>query len=519
MLTGAALTLSAQLALPALNPPEDREDLETIELPNLDGVETVVAGQIESAIQSVRRVIASPGRSDDTLASAYGQLGRLLHAYDLLDAAETAYGNASLLAPRILGWKHLQAHSQRQAGRLAAAAASFGAASRINPRYPAAKLWLAEIELLLGASDRAVRVLDEAMELTLESAFSSDLRGRIAKADGRFEEAVGHFENALRLAPNATRLHYSLGMAYREMGKTAEARFHLSKRGKIGVRPRDPIFEDLRMLPEGERAHSLRGRLAYQAGSYGDAVEAFRRALQAAPESPGAHVNLASALASAGDQAAAVEHFRAALELDPQQANAHFNLGSLAFGKQRYDEAAVHFAAVLESNPGDSAARRELARALSRSGRGESAIVEFRTLAEGFPSDPQARVDLAQSLIAAKRFQEALETLEAAHKRFPADAPTTLALARVLAACPDRRLRDGGRAVELARKAFAASQSVLSAETVALSLAEARRCEEAIEWQQRVVETAGDAGLARVDSYRRSLEAYRSTACRDGAVP
>ena len=516
----ACLGLAAHpLASQTLDPPAGRNGLASIDLPSLDGVEASVARQIESALTSVKAVLAAGDPDDAALASVYGQLARLFHAYELFNAAEAAYGNASVLTPGVFEWIHLKGHSQRQAGRLAASADSFRQAVLLNPRYPAAGIWLADVELQLGRPEEAARILDEVSPLASGSAAVSNLKGRIAMAVDQPRDAVRHFEEALQLAPESTRIHYSVGMAYRELGRIDEARAHLLKRGKVGVRPRDPVLEELQQLPEGERAHSLQGRLAYQAGSYSEAAKAFLRAVDAAPNSAGAHVNLASALAASGDEEGAIRHFRAALEIEPSQQTAHFNLGALAFGARRYAEAAQHYAAALEADPHDLEARLELARSWRRAKRLDRAIPELERILAESPSDPRAAVELGVTLVDAERFRDALDALEEGRRRFPGHAPTALALARLLAACPERSLRDGPRAVGLAEQAFAASATVASAETLALSLAEARRCDEAIDWQRRVIESAVEAGLPNISTYKRSLAAYVESDCREGAIP
>ena len=66
-------------------------------------------------------------------------------------------------------------------------------------------------------------------------------------------------------------------------------------------------------------------------------------------------------------------------------------------------------------------------------------------------------------------------------------------LARMLAACPDAKLRDGPRALQLAMKAYNTKGVVAHGETVALALAELGRCGEAAEWQNRLVTAAARA--------------------------
>lgn len=82
-------------------------------------------------------------------------------------------------------------------------------------------------------------------------------------------------------------------------------------------------------------------------------------------------------------------------------------------------------------------------------------------------------------------------------------------LARHLAACPDRSVRDGARAVELATELVLAVPTLESLETLAMAHAEAEQFEEAIAWQERLLEEeeARDAAVrARLE---RHLALYR----------
>jgi hypothetical protein len=71
-------------------------------------------------------------------------------------------------------------------------------------------------------------------------------------------------------------------------------------------------------------------------------------------------------------------------------------------------------------------------------------------------------------------------------------------------------VRDGERALELARAAFEADRSLASAEAVAMAFAELGRFAEAAEWQRRIVagaeETGGSDLLARARAHLESYE-------------
>ena len=75
---------------------------------------------------------------------------------------------------------------------------------------------------------------------------------------------------------------------------------------------------------------------------------------------------------------------------------------------------------------------------------------------------------------------------------------------------PDGGIRDGARALELARRVFEQQQSIDHAETIAMALAEVGNFAEAVEWQQQVVEQRRRQGAgARLEASRGYLELFR----------
>jgi hypothetical protein len=72
----------------------------------------------------------------------------------------------------------------------------------------------------------------------------------------------------------------------------------------------------------------------------------------------------------------------------------------------------------------------------------------------------------------------------------PASGLLSHALARLLAACPDKSVRDGARALPLAQAVWQAQPTAAHARTVALALAELGRCAEAAQWQRTAAEQA-----------------------------
>ena len=162
-------------------------------------------------------------------------------------------------------------------------------------------------------------------------------------------------------------------------------------------------------------------------------------------------------------------------------------------------QAIKHFQFVLSINPKDLAANRELALSLSRVGRSEEALTYFSKVVALAPDDETSLISLSSLLVSENRDRQARDLLDQAHRRFPNRGRTTHALARLLAACPDAGVCDGDRALKLALQVYRSTQFVAHGETVAMALAQVGRCQEAAEWQRRMVaaaERANEPALA-----------------------
>jgi hypothetical protein len=79
----------------------------------------------------------------------------------------------------------------------------------------------------------------------------------------------------------------------------------------------------------------------------------------------------------------------------------------------------------------------------------------------------------------------------------------------VLAAAPDASVRDGARALDLARSLVERETTIDHVETLAMALAELGRFDDAIHWQERAIERETATGEDSTAS-RRRLELYHA---------
>lgn len=456
-----------------------REGLRSVPLPRLDALEPAVSDQIRAQQRAFEELSRSGRPSGGKLASAYGDLGRLYHAYEFFDSAEASYLNAIRLAAGDVTWVHLLGYLYQQTGRLEDAAVRFEQAGRMAPDDRAAIVRLAQVYLGLSRL-RESREQFESV-ITVFPALARNGLGEIALRERRFDEAVGHFRAALERVPQAASIHYSLAMAYRGLGRLDDARAHLKQRGAGGISVGDPIVDGLQLLIRGERGLVVQGRRAYEAGQYKEAAAAFAKAIESAPGSVTARVNLGLTQLQLGNTTEAVALLQQAFELAPD----------------------------------DPDAARELLRVLLRFRRVDDAIVVLTKSRSLNPDDEETVVGLAILLAEQNRFADAVALLDEDNRRFPDRTATATTLARLLASSPDRAIRNGPRALDLANRVYAAEPTPVHGETVALALAELGRCDEALAVMKDAIANA-EKRNDPTDATRLKSEMprYESPSCR-----
>ncbi len=481
--------------------------------PNLEHLEDAVANQLRETQELLESILVEPGAT--ARADAFGQAGRLYHAYELAGPAAVCYANAARLNPGDARWTYLLAVLDHQEGRIDEAIDGYERALERVPASLPARIRLGEAYLAARRLDDARAILEGVVEVDPTSAAALAALGQVALSEQRYDEAVERLRAALAAAPQADRLHHPLGLAYRGLGDMDQAREHLALRGKVGVKPADPLIDELPSLKTGERVFLLRGQMAFRAGRYDAAVAAFRAALEALPSSVRARVNLGSALAQAGDRDAAIASFREVLELEPGNRTARFNLGVLLAQAGDAAGASEALEGAVELDPADVEARLELARSLRRLDREEQALLHVSRAVELDPARPDSRLLEAQILVRLGRFGDAVGRLEAAYAVMPEAGRIAAALAKLLAAGPELDRRDGPRALDLARRVYRATGDLRHAETVAMALAETGRCDEAADWQRQAVAAAQKAGAeALAGSLAETLARLEQRPCR-----
>ena len=205
--------------------------------------------------------------------------------------------------------------------------------------------------------------------------------------------------------------------------------------------------------PKCWMAHTNLGLDLFQEGQIDDAIAHYRSALQIQPDWWDAEYNLGTALSAKGEVDEAIVHSEKAVGMRPTDPDAQVSLANLLFQKGRIDEAIAHYQKATTVRPNDFMASYGLGHALLEKGELDGAIQACRSALLIRPLDADCHTTLAIALEEKGNPVEAIQHYNKALELAPKSIPTLTNLAWLLATSQDPSLRDGLKAVELAKQA------------------------------------------------------------------
>jgi tetratricopeptide (TPR) repeat protein len=497
-------------------PTAAKRSLRPVSLPDISIAAESVQTQLRKQYEALQRQIEHSATPVPELAVAYGEMGKLLLATEYLDVAEVCFLNAQGLTPGEMRWPYYLGHVYRFRNQPAKAAEYFEQALRLKPEDVAALIWLGDMLLAQSRPEAAAPPLEKALSLDPRSPGALYGLGRVALARRDYTSAVKYLEGALAHNPAASRVRYPLAMAYRSLGNRQLAEVNLERRGDVELTWPDPLMEAVGTLLQNAAAYEIRGADALDKRDWPEAVTQLRKAIEVSPNNAFSRLNLGTALYLAGDSRGALEQFEAAVRLSPQLAKAHYGIGILMEAEGRDDEAIKRFSSAVQFEPANVDARLSLADALRRNGRLEDSMAHYDRVIKIDPGISQASFGYVMALVRLKRYHEARNRLAEAMKVYPDQPGFAHAMARLLAAAPDDRVRDGTGALAIVEQLIKVQKTPALTETMAMTLAELGRYEEAVSWQRDAIAAARKAGRSDMTSaMTENLKLYeRRQPCR-----
>ncbi|HXV11519.1 MAG TPA: tetratricopeptide repeat protein [Burkholderiales bacterium] len=227
--------------------------------------------------------------------------------------------------------------------------------------------------------------------------------------------------------------------------------------------------------PPAARDAFYKGIIEGKSGAPHKAIDHFGEAIRIDPKFVLAYYNRAITLQQVGDEQRAIRDYSEAIRLEPHFADAYTGRGAAYENLKQYDRAIKDYSEAIRLAPGVALIHANRASSYDKLGQHREAIRDY---------------------------EEAL-------RLGPRDDDTLDAFAWLLATASDPRLRDGKRAVELAREACELTQwqEPNHIDTLAAAYARSGDFASAIKWQTKAL---ADPGYRKFKEAQERLALYRT---------
>ncbi len=329
--------------------------------------------------------------------------------------------------------------------------------------------------------------------------------GVVLYEKGQVVQAILRFRAALAVQPDYAEAQNNLGAALAKIGQGNEAIMRFRKA--------------LSIRPGFAEAHRNLGDALLHDGQVDEAVFHFREAVAIRPDLARLHENLAHALLQNGQADQAIIEFQETLKLQPEDDRNHFNLGIALRQKGQMDRAIIEFQKAVAIRPGFAEAQNDLGFCLLQRGRAEEAVAHLGKALETHPDFAQAHYNLGTALLQKGRVDEAILQFQKLLLIQPESVEARRSLAAIawrLATSPNPSLRDGAKAVALARQTdqLARGSNPMMAAIMAAAYAEAGQFDQAVAAARRALQLA-----SRQDSAAMSAAIQTQLNCYQAGAP
>jgi arylsulfatase A-like enzyme/Tfp pilus assembly protein PilF len=325
-------------------------------------------------------------------------------------------------------------------------------------------------------------------------------------------EAIPLLRRAAERSPRSRILHYNLGIGLLEAGQVDAAIAELDIALRI-----DPGYAEA-MLAMGDAMMTKQ--------QYDKAAEYYRAAVALKEHLPEGHARLGAALQNGGHVDEALAAYRKALTLAPGWEEVYGTIGVMLLGANRAAEAIPYLREAVRLRPDLGSTLNQLGIALAQAGQAAEAKASFLkatqmpdAAAEAYfslgvtagkegnmaeatgyyerclevnPAYTKSAEALAALYLGQQRTADAIRVLRIATTASPNETLLVNTLAWLLATTPEDKLRDGAKAVELARRAveLTKQQNPTALRTLAAAYAEAGDFAQAVRTAQQALAIA-----------------------------
>lgn len=532
--------------------------------PYLLAIYETFEGNVEGTVAALDRVLALESRD----LAARIRRGDALLEVGRPDDAESDYVSVLEIDPNHSAARFGLGRIEYERGELERAAQSFEIALRGQPDGSAIHHNIGLTLRRLGRRDEAavhlernqhVRVafpdpLFEALQRLNASREAHFKRGTDAMRRGDAQSALSAFQAALDALPDDPVTLFNVGMALIELGDKAGAEERMRRAIDIDDGYREPHYNLALILAErgdleGAERHlrraveidpdDLEARVRHaesltRLGRPADAIALLTGVLERDAAMPIAQLALGAAHQAAGNPEAARGALSDVLGAAPgarrERAEAHYRLAVLAETENSHIsrdrgtapeetlDATVHLDKAVQLDPDFAEAHALLGRLLAQQERYPEAASHFTRALARDPANAAWHGSRAMALILGKRYASARGALSSGRQALSStpdrdagalDHLDTL-LARLLAASPDPSVRNGQRALVIARRLMSQRPTLEHGETLAMALAEVGDFERAANLQTQVLEEIRNRGGSPTPGQQLRLRRYKN---------
>lgn len=399
-----------------------------------------------------------------------------------------------------------------------------------TPEIPLAQLALGRLFMLAEKNDDAKKAFDAALASqdveveakTLALLFRSELETSTL-------EALALLEKGIELAPEAAEIRSRLAAQYLAANRPDAALEQIDK--ALELEPENADFKKLKanVLAEAGKVDEARalfdeatkdagdnilvqiekGQFLAALGEHDEAIENFTKLIEKF-DAPGLYYFRSVLYLQAKDYDKALADVNKSLRQGMDVATATRLKGVIYLQMEKYDDAIRIFKQLRRHVEHKDDAAAQIAYATAKKGLYKSALKMLNAELEKQPESTDFLRTLADMELMFGHWEKAAEVYERILKLNPTDSGVLNNYAWLLATCPDDKLRDGKRALEMAVSAceitFYAEAHILS--TLASAHAELGDFEKAREWARKAVELGEKEKHESLDNLKSELAAY-----------
>ena len=352
------------------------------------GLDSELASLIE---EHAAAVYASPGDF-----AAHGRLGLVYEANGLFDEARRCYENAVDLAGSAPLWNYHLAIAARQGGDFDGGLELLRSLAEKHPKFAALHHRLGVTLMEAGHIDEAETAFQVARNLAPSAPAPMVGLADVKLRRGDHAGAAFLLEQAIEIDPTGAAAHYSLGLAYRGLGRSQEAARELGR--GLNARPR--------FMPD-RLSGQMREYIVYPTG----------------------RMNVATQMVAAGRTADAAALLEKGLASRPRDVGMMNELSRIYIAMFRYEEALELLSRAQRLNEHDFRTSMNLARCCLKMGRHGDALTHADRAVALAPTNVRSHLSRASVLLTMGRHAEALPALEAAVRLKPGSAELHVRLA------------------------------------------------------------------------------------------